>query len=595
MTSDHPSRIHWRDWGDAAFKQAEKEDKLILLSLTASWCHWCHLMDKTTYSNPDVIRMLGERFITVRVDGDKRPDIQDRYMLGGWPTTAFLIPDGRILTGTTFIPPEAMIQKLREVDNLYHEHKALVTTQVTSMAAEAEADRVEAEIPYEILDGEHVEAAEQVLKRSFDPANGGFGRDPKFPYPDAVSFAFLRYRKTGDGDMLEMATKTLDGMMKIYDPVWGGFYRYAMSADWSQPHYEKMLYVQAGALDNYSEAYQATGEDRYGEVVAGVKAYVEQFLTDHDKGGFYASQDADIGSHDPNAELILGEAYFPLDEKERLAIGMPEIDRTVYTDLNGLMISAYLRLYNVMGDRHARDFAFRTLDRLLAENMHDGRMCHYFDGRPRVPGILSDQVQFAQALVDAYQSSGQRRYLAEAEKLVDFMVKELRDVMDGGFYFQPFDPRARGELVDRHKPFDENIAAARLLSQMYYLIGRQDYRDLAARTLKAVAYPQLADNITGVSFGRALDLFVSRPLHIVVVGDRDNKETMEMLETGLHAYDPAKLVQVLDPDEDDLTIGELTYEADEQPLAYVCIENVCRPPVKRSEDLAEMLERMSDE
>jgi len=590
MASNRSSEIGWREWSDEAFEQAEREDKLILLDITASWCHWCHVMDRTTYSNPQVIAIINEKFIPIRVDADRRPDIQDRYLMGGWPTTAFLIPDGRVLTGTTYIPPEAMVNKLREVNMLYHEQKPVVTMHVTSMAAEVEYERTQAEIGAGRLDGRIIESVITAMKQAFDPVHGGFGAEPKFPYPDALRLAFLQYRKTGDRHMLEVARRTLDGMMGIYDSVWGGFYRYSVGADWAQPHYEKMLYIQAGALDNYLEAYQVTGDDKYGEIAAGIKAYLTRFLSDREKGGFYGSQDADAGGHDPNAELVPGEEYFPKNEEERLAIGVPYVDKTIYTDWNGMMASAYLRLYHATGDRHARDFALKTIDRILSESMCDGRMCHYTDDRARLFGMLSDQVYFAQALVDAYQTSGLRRYLANAEELANFMAAQLQDVVDGGFYLQTFDSRARGELLERHKPFDENVAAIRLLTQLHHLTGCYTYRELAKRTLRAIAYPKIAESVIGAGYAVVLDLFMSSPVRIVVVGNRDDKETQEMLETSLHTYEPQKLVQVLDPAEDSLTIGELTYEAAEKPVAYVCVQNVCRPPVKGSGDLAVVLE-----
>ena len=582
------SLINWRDWSDEAIGQAEREDKLILLNITAPWCHWCHVMDRTTYSDSEIAEILAERFIPIKVDADKRPDIQDRYLLGGWPTTAFLIPDGRILTGTTFMPPDAMVLKLREVDDLYHEQKAIVTMHVTSMAAQAEAERADTEVPGG-LDSSLILEIQETLKKEFDSVHGGFGSEPKFLYPDAIRFAFLQYRKTGDKDMLEIAVRTLDGKMKLYDPVWGGFYRYAVNSNWTEPHYEKMLYVQAGVMDNYLEAYQVTGEDKYGEVAAGVKAYLTRFMAD-ERGGFYASQDADVGSHDPRADLIPGEKYYTLDEAGRLALGMPYVDKSIFTDWNGMAVSAYLRLYHAMGDEHARDFACKTIDRITSECMRDGRMCHYSDGEPRLPGILSDQVYFAQALVDAYQTVGKRKYLEQAMTLVGFMVDHLRDFIDGGFYFQLFDPRAKGESLERHKPFDENVAAAKLLIQLHYLTGFENYRQFAERTLRAIAFPQLTDSIVGVGFACTLDLYISHPVHIVLVGDRNSEETQEMLETSLHAYEPRKLVQVLDPDEDPLTIGDMTYEAEERPMAYVFVRNVCRPPVTGCEDLVEVLD-----
>ena len=593
MSVDRSSEVQWREWGDESLGQAEREDKLILVDISAPWCHWCHVMDRTTYSNPEIIRFINERFVPIRVNGDKRPDLQDRYLLGGWPTTAFLLPDGRMLSGTTFVPPGAMIRKLQETDDLYREHKSLVTAQAASMTAHAEAQRSEAETPILEFDTEYIDNAVEVLKRDFDSVHGGFGSDPKFPFPDARRFAFRRYRQTGDKEMLEIALKSLDGLMALYDPEWGGFYRYALNADWTGPHFEKLLYVQAGAIESYAEAYQVTGDDKYGETAAGVKAYVERFLTDHDRGGFYASQDADVDSHDPDADIIFGEEFFPLDEAGRLSVGMPDVDKMVYTDWNGMMISAYLRLFHVMGDEHAKEFALRTTDRLLARNMQGDRMCHFNDGEPRLCGVLSDQVYFGQALVDMYQSTGQRRYLIEAEKLAYFMSRELQDVVDGGFYFNTFDPHAKGEVLERHKPFDENVAAAQFMTQIFYLTGEETYRSMAARTLRALAYPQLMGNIVGVGYALALDVYLNRPLHIVVVGKPDSSETQAMLETSLHAYEPSKLVQVLDPSEDDLTIGDTTYQADEEEtLAYVCVRDMCHPPVKGSRDLAVMLEEV---
>lgn len=590
MASDQSTGVQWRDWSEEAFQEAEREDKLILLDISASWCHWCHVMDRTTYADDRVIKMLNEKFVPIKVDADRRPDIQDRYLLGGWPTTAFLLPDGRILTGTTFVPPDAMLQKLNEVYSLYRDQKAVVTMHVSSMAAEAEADRARMETPSPELVASVIDAVAQVLKREFDPIYGGFGNEPKFPYPDAVRFALRQYRKTGDQQMLEIARKTLDNMIRLFDPVWGGFYRYSVTRDWGRPHYEKLLYVQASLLDNYLEAYQVTGDDRYGEIAAGMEQYLARFLSDRERGGFYGSQDADVGGHDPHAEMIVGDDYYPKNEEQRLKIGMPYVDKTIYTDWNGMMISAYFRMYQAMGDMHARDFALKTVDRILAECMVDGRMAHYFDEEPRLFGVLSDQVYFGLALVDAYQCTGTRRYLAEAEKLVAFMESSLQDVMDGGFYFQVFDTHARGELQERHKPFDENVAAAQLLTHLHHLTGVTRYRELAERTLRAIGYPQLTENILGAGYAIALDTFLSPPVRIVLVGRKDAQETRKMLEASLHAYEPLKIVQVLDPAEESLTVGDLTYEAQAEPLAYVCVQNVCHEPVKGSDNLTVLLE-----
>ncbi len=594
MARDRSSEIRWEEWTSEAFDRARSENKLVLLSIGASWCHWCHVLDRTSYSDPEVAETVNDRFVPIRVEADHRPDIQDRYLMGGWPTTAVLTPDGRILTGATYMPPARMLAMLRQVDHLYHEDQAAVTLRVSRMSeeAEAEAERHRGEVPSSVLSRETIEGILVAMARDFDSINGGFGTEPKFPFPDAVRLLFLLYRRTNEKRMLEMALKTLDGMSRLVDPVWGGMYRYSVDAQWKHPHYEKMLYVQAGALDNYTEAFQVTGDDRYGELAAGIESYARRFLSDQERGGFYGSQDADVRSHEAEADLITGEQYFPRNEEERLAIGIPYVDKAVYTGWNGMMCSACLRLCSATDDMRTGSFALKTIDRLLAENVRDGLVYHYNDGEPRLPGLLADTVYLARALIDAYQAAGRRSYLEQAERIAQTMLERMQDRERGAFYYQIPDPDAIGELGRREKPFDENVMAAKVLTELHYLTGRESYRDAAGRALEAVAYPQLVENVMGAGYGVALDLYLEPPVHIVVVGVRDHTETDKMLKASLHAYEPRKLVQVLDPEEDDLAIGGLTYDAREEPSAYVCVKNVCMNPVTGSDRLATTLQNV---
>jgi uncharacterized protein YyaL (SSP411 family) len=342
-------------------------------------------------------------------------------------------------------------------------------------------------------------------------------------------------------------------------------------------------------MDNFLEAYQVSGDGKYGEVAAGIKSYINNFLSDQENGGFYGSQDADVGSHAEGMQLITGDRYFPKTEEERLAMGIPYVDKTIYSDWNGMMISAYLRMYAAMGDTGARDFAKKTIDRILGDNASTDYMCHYVDKGCRQGGFLSDQVYFAQALLDWYQVSGERNYLTEAENLVSFMMAELQDVVDGGFYFQAFLPHGMGESLERRKPFDENTAAVKLLVQLYRITGYKNYMDLAVRTLRSIRYPQIRDSIIGMGFGVALEWALTEPLHIVLVGNPGDAETKEMLMTSLHAYNPIKIVQLMEPSETPIIIGDQTYKADER-AAYVCVQNMCTPPAPGNKELVRVLE-----
>ncbi|MBP6964466.1 MAG: thioredoxin domain-containing protein [Armatimonadetes bacterium] len=589
MARDRSSEIRWEEWSSEAFDRARREGKPVLLTIGAPWCHWCHVLDRTSYSDPDVIALINDRFVPVRVHADRRPDLQDRYLMGGWPTTAVLTPDARILTGSTYMPPEQMLRVLRQADQVYREDRETVTMRVARMTEEAEVERRRLEHPGETLDARALDALDAVLRREFDWANGGFGTEPKFPFPDAVRLAFLLYRRSGDEHMLEIARTTLDGMAGLMDPVWGGMYRYSVDPHWRHPHYEKMLYTQAGALENYVEAYQVTGEEKYLEIALGIRRYVERFLSDRERGGFYGSQDADAGSHEPEADLVTGEEYFAKGEDERLAIGVPYVDRAVYAGWNSMMCSAYFRLCGAADDADAGGFAAETVERLLRENLRDGLVYHYNDGEPRLPGLLANQAHFARALIDGFQTTGRREYLEHAVRIARVMLEEMQDRERGGFYYQhPGSAETLGGYRP-HKPFEENACSARMLIELSYLAGDASYREAAGRALEAVSYPRMVESIIGAGYGLALDLYLAAPMQIVVVGRRGDTETGRMLRAGLRAYEPKKIIRILDPDEDPLRIGEAEYPSRAEPVAYVSQPGAPTRPVAGSEELAAAL------
>jgi uncharacterized protein YyaL (SSP411 family) len=247
--------IEWFEYGPEAFNKAATENKPILLAISAVWCHWCHIQDKTTYSDPEVVRLVNRDYVPIRVDNDKRPDVNRRYNLGGWPTTAFLTPDGDIIAGGTYIPPEDMKDALRKVKALYLQGKAKSPSAIPS--SEDAEKQLTAEVSQGIIDDVLTS-----LVMSFDSVYGGFGDNPKFPHTDALELALVQYWYAGDKGLLTMVTKTLDHMARggMYDHEDGGFFRYSTTRDWSIPHYEKMCKENAKLLGTYLHAYQATGE-----------------------------------------------------------------------------------------------------------------------------------------------------------------------------------------------------------------------------------------------------------------------------------------------------------------------------------------------
>jgi len=304
--------VQWREWGDAAFDQARREDKPILLDIGAVWCHWCHVMDRESYESEDVARIINEHFIAVKVDRDERPDIDARYQIavsaltgqGGWPLTAFLTPEGKPFYGGTYFPPDdrfgrpGMKRALESIAHNYRIHRQDILISAEKISAAL------AQVEGVLSDGARagadvLEAIISGIGRMFDPQHGGFGSAPKFPHPAALDLLLDAYLETRQTWILNVVNTTLEKMGRggVYDQIGGGFHRYSVDERWRVPHFEKMSYDNAGLLVNYLHAFQATGERLFREIALGILAFVENVLSPHD-GGFYASQDADYSLED---------------------------------------------------------------------------------------------------------------------------------------------------------------------------------------------------------------------------------------------------------------------------------------------------------
>jgi uncharacterized protein len=435
--------IRWYEWSDEAFAAAQKENKPILLDIGAVWCHWCHVMDRESYDDPAVAQIVNDNFVAVKVDRDERPDIDSRYQVavssisgqGGWPLTAFLTPDGKPFYGGTYFPPEdhygrpSFKRVLLSIANAYREKNGDVVDQ---------AKMVEGAIAHaESFAGRNAEFSPQVIDAiaesavgMFDASNGGFGQAPKFPHPSTLDLLLERYARTGNDELRNVIVTTLDHMANggVYDQLAGGFHRYSVDERWVVPHFEKMCYDNSELLKNYVHAFQVTGTQFYADVARDIIRWMDEWLSDRDRGGFYASQDADLSMdddgdyftwtvdeakgalteeeaqvaalrydinevgemHDNPAKNVLyvrasledigKRLNRPADEVQdlldsakkkmyaaRLERPTPYVDKTVYVGWNSLCISAYLEAAKTPGLDGARRFALRSLDRILSE------------------------------------------------------------------------------------------------------------------------------------------------------------------------------------------------------------------------------------
>jgi uncharacterized protein len=441
--------IRWHEWGEEAFATAHRENKPMLLDIGAVWCHWCHVMDRESYDDPQVAQIVNENFVAVKVDRDERPDIDSRYQAavsaicgqGGWPLTAFLTPDGKPFYGGTYFPPDdqwgrpSFKRVLTSIANAFREKHADVAEQ---------AKMVEQAISHaESFTGRSgtfsprvIDAIVKSALGMFDARNGGFGQAPKFPHPATLDLLIERYVRTGDEEIKNVFTTTLEHMANggMYDQLAGGFHRYSVDERWVVPHFEKMSYDNSELLKNYVHGYQATKNEFFADVARDIIRWMDEWLSDREHGGFYASQDADYSMDDDGdyftwtveeAQSVLSEeeaavaclrydineigemhhntaknvlyVRAPIDEiaarlkisaervqelldsakkkmyAARLQRPTPYVDKTVYVGWNSLCVSAYLEAAKVLGLEDARRFALHTLDRILSEGWTSDR------------------------------------------------------------------------------------------------------------------------------------------------------------------------------------------------------------------------------
>jgi uncharacterized protein YyaL (SSP411 family) len=558
------TKISWIPWNEESFRKAREQDKPILLGISAVWCHWCHVMDETTYSDSEVARLIEEKFVPIRVDRDRRPDIDRRYNMGGWPSTVFLTPDGEVLTGGTYIPPQQMAALLVHVSLLYQNSKGELKARINELEKEMEKPSaghgVDSGGFQSVVDGLTLGIASR-----FDSVHGGFGDAPKFPHSGALRLALLEYHLRGHKAALNIVKKTLVemGAGGIYDNVEGGFFRYSTTRDWSVPHYEKMCEDNAKLLVNYLEAYQVTGEETFRDIAKGILSYVNVKLSDRENGGFFGSQDAD-------------EVYYKLGLPERLKRTAPRIDGTLFVNWNAMMASSYLFASAVLEDQSCQDFALRTVELLLEKAFTPKNgMSHYIiEGKSHLSALLTDQVYTVKCLIDSHQVSQDRKFLDTAERLAEFMLDKLWDDA-GGFYDKPKEAGGFGALRLLDKPLEENSVAADAFLRLYHLTGKQTYLEAAEKTLERFVSSYQRYGIMGAVYGLAVELFL-HPMQIHIVGSREDDATGRFLKESLRAYYPLKVVETLDPEHNQDRLNALGYPVTETPTAYVCFAGTCK-------------------
>lgn len=526
--------MQWREWNDEAFALARERQAPVLLFLGASWCRFCKELEEFVLTDERIARVLEQRFVPVRVDKDRRPDIDARYSKGGWPTLAYLDDQGEPIASDAYLDADELLPRLELIANYYAQNRGELKRRL-SEAQERATSRVtrRGELSAELVDW----VAKTVLETS-DPVFGGWGREHKFPHFEALDFALIRWSQTGDDAMRKLVLRTLRGMQQgeIHDRVEGGFYRYATQPDWSRPHYEKMLDSNAQRLFSYVEAYQAFGEASFKKSAEGILDWLVTTLLDRRTGAFKGSQDASPGY----AHLATRAA--------RKEFGAPACDPTIFANWNAIAVSSLFKAAAVLGEPELDVLALHALDFVL-EELYDERqgVYHYWDGTYHLPGMLADQAHTLRALVDAVQFAGENRYLEPARALAATTIETLANREDGGFWDVRHDPKAHGGLKRRTRPILENAVMAEALLRLSLLSHENDWALAARDALESFAadYKRYGHMVAG--YARAIDLFLHPPIHVIVVGARDASDTLALRRAALAPYVASRVVQGLDP------------------------------------------------
>ncbi len=513
---DDPTRVEWREWGQAAFDEAAAADIPVLLSLTATWCDHCHEMDAETYAEPRIAANINDSFVPIRVDVDRHPRVRDRYNMGGFPSTVFLAPNGEVLSGAGYLGPEGMRQVLDSVRTMWQTKG--------SGAARVPRPLREDNPPA----GELTPAIEQAmlgqLSETYDETAGGWGQEPKFPLPDALEFALKRDR--------EMALRSYDAVSaNLLDEYEGGFYRFATDRDWSGLQYEKLLDSNGALVRAFANAYLLTGKDEYREPAEHTIDYLTATLWNGDTDAF------------ANSQAPGEDAAHSLDATDRVSADEPPVDDGVFAGSNALAIEGLLTYYAYTDDERARRYAERTLETLREELLVDGVVAHTVaDSDDPVP-LLANQARSLAALTTA-ASTIDTGVLADATAIADATIDRLHDgdsFLDG--------PAAGVGLLERPlRPLDANVAFADALLELAVLSGEDRYRERARETLEAFAGASDRFGVQVARYATAVSRLLEGPLVLRVAADPGS----DLHRAALRLADHEKVVV---PDADGLEAG----------------------------------------
>ena len=564
--------VQWRDFNDAAFAEAKRDGKLLILDLEAVWCHWCHVMEAKTYSDPVVQKILKDHYIALKVDQNNRPDLARRYQDFGWPATIFFNADGtELVKRAGYIPPEAMAKLLQAiVDDPTPEQGAPVKQQKKFASSALLTESVKKQ-----LQKSHVDA--------YDPVYGSLKLGQKYLERDSVEYDLLLAR-SGDKQAEKRAIHTLDAAMALIDPVWGGVYQYSTGGKWDYPHFEKIMPSQAGYLKIYAMAYRQFGDKKYLQAATRIADYLETFLMSKE-GVFYTSQDADL------VQGVHSREYFDLDDKSRRAKGIPIIDKHQYAQENGWASDAMVSLYQATGNKHYLALAQRSM-RWVEKNRAMANGGYRHDQVDKGGPYLGDSIAAAEANLALYQATGNRKNLKRARKAVEYIDKTFRYAGEkGAGYAVSYAPE---NAIIRPQPhIDENIAVSRLAIRVFHLSGDKQYKNIAERAMRYLATEEIATSrLTEAGILLLAYELATDPTHITIVGGKQDRASKTLYQQALTYPGSYRRIEWWDKSEGDMPNPDVQYPALPKAAAFACANQRCSLPVFDKADIHPMVDAL---
>ncbi|MHA6249013.1 thioredoxin domain-containing protein [Pontibacter sp. CAU 1760] len=640
--------VDWYPWGEEALQQAKQEDKPILVSIGYAACHWCHVMEQQSFEQEEIARVMNEHFICIKVDREERPDVDAVYMdalhamglQGGWPLNVFLNSDAKPFYGGTYFPPKQWVGLLQNVAEAYQKSRADLDKSAEQFATHLNRSELEkyglTQSNYHVRDDDF-KLMGYNLSTHFDRKQGGMGQAPKFPMPTNYLFLLRYHHHTSDQTALNQVNLTLREMAYggIYDQIGGGFARYSVDAEWLVPHFEKMLYDNAQLLSLYAEAYQATRETLYHDVVYETVHFVERELMSPE-GGFYSSLDADsegeegrfytftkeelkailrdeeplfskyyhataAGNFEHGRNILhrrISDEEFAKENQLDLEVLQdmvqnwksklmevratrirPALDDKILTSWNALMLKGLADAYFVFGNEHFLQLALRNATFLLQHLKESDKLYHnYKRGKATIDGFLDDYAYLIRALTRLYEITFEEHWLLEARRLTEYTLQNFLDEQESLFFYTD---RRSEKLIARKKDIMDNVTPSSnsVMATNLHFLGL--YFDDARYT-----------SLSNEMLAKVKDLLVKEPTHlsnwaslyfhkltptaeVALVGDQAARMRNEISAF----YHPNMLLLGSSNGQSKLALLEDKVAINARTTLYVCYNKTCQLPV----------------